>query len=183
MIQQLDVITVIDTVLGTAPVSGGVSAGTYLALAALNRICDPRSKRAFGRWWAGTALGRITKIPAGALDHRRFWDAMDRVTVDAAGVDQVDDIEAALTRAMIDVFGLDTHALILDQVVLDTPSHPSKRAATCGNAMPRRSLTFRVQPRIVNYRLTAAGSKKVCGERWRVTSGPGGSTDAFECAA
>jgi transposase len=115
MIQQLDVITVIDTVLGTAPVSGGISAGTYLALAALNRICDPRSKRAFSRWWATTALGRITKIPAGALDHRRFWDAMDRVTVDEAGIDQVDDIEAALTRAMIDVFALDTHALILDQ--------------------------------------------------------------------
>jgi transposase len=114
MIQQLDVITVIDTVLGTAPVSNGVSAGTYLALAALNRVCDPRSKRAFGRWWATTALGRITKIPAGALDHRRFWDAMDRVTVDAGGVDQVDDIEAALTRAMIEVFDLDTHALILD---------------------------------------------------------------------
>jgi transposase len=91
-----------------------VSAGTYLALAALNRICDPRSERAFGRWWATTALGRITKIPAGALDHRRFWDAMDLVGVDEAGVDQVDNIEAALTRAMIDAFDLDTHALILD---------------------------------------------------------------------
>ena len=109
MIEELDVITVIDTVLGVAPVSGGASAGTYLALAALNRICDPRSKRAFGRWWATTALGRITKIPAGALDHRRFWDAMDLV-----GVDRLDDVEAALTRAMIDVFALDTHALILD---------------------------------------------------------------------
>jgi transposase len=114
MIEQLDVIKVIDTVLRAPPVSSGVSAGTYLALAALNRICDPRSKRAFGRWWAGTALGRITKIPAGALDHRRFWDAMDLVGVDEVGVDQVDDIEAALTRAMIDVFDLDTHALILD---------------------------------------------------------------------
>jgi transposase len=114
MIQKLDVVTVIDTVLGAGPVSGGVSAGTYLALAALNRICDPRSERAFSRWWATTALGRITKIPAGALDHRRFWDAMDRVTVDEAGVDQVDDIEAALTRAMIDLFDLDTRALILD---------------------------------------------------------------------
>lgn len=114
MIEQLGVINVIDTVLRAAPVSGGVSAGTYLALAALNRVCDPRSKRALGRWWATTALGRITKIPAGALDHRRFWDAMDLVRVEEAGVDQVDDIEAALTRVMIDVFGLDTHALILD---------------------------------------------------------------------
>jgi transposase len=109
MMTRLDAIGVIDSVVGAAPVSGGVSVGTYLVLAALNRICDPRSKRAFGRWWATTALGRITKIPAGALDHRRFWDAMDRV-----GVDQLDRMEAALTRAMIEVFDLDTHALILD---------------------------------------------------------------------
>jgi transposase len=38
---------------------------------------------------------------------------MDRVAVDAAGVDQVDHIEAALTHAMIEMFDLDTHALIL----------------------------------------------------------------------
>jgi transposase len=109
MMRRLDVIGVIDSVAGDTPVSGGVSVGAYLALAALNRICDPRSKRAFGRWWATTALGRITRIPAGALDHRRFWDAMDRV-----GLDQLDQLEAALTRRMIEVFGLDTHALILD---------------------------------------------------------------------
>jgi transposase len=42
----------------------------------------------------------------GALDHRRLGDAMDAVTVE--------EIEAALTRRMIEVFGLDTHALILD---------------------------------------------------------------------
>ena len=58
---------------------------------------------------AQTALGRITRIRVGALDHRRFWDAMDAVTVE-----QLEEIEAALTRRMIEVFGLDTQALILD---------------------------------------------------------------------
>jgi hypothetical protein len=42
-------------------------------------------------------------------DHRRFWDAMDVVTVE-----QSEQIEAALTRRMIEVFGLDTQALILE---------------------------------------------------------------------
>src|SRR5205823_101709 len=83
--------------------------GTYLVLAAVNRICDPRSKRAFAHWWTGTALGRITRIRVGVLDHRRFWDAMDAVTVE-----QLEQIEAALTRRMIEVFDLDTQALILD---------------------------------------------------------------------
>ncbi len=109
MLTRLDAIAVIDSVVGDGPVSGGVSVGTYLALAALNRVCDPRSKRAFAYWWNGTALGRITKIRAAALDHRRFWDAMDAVTEV-----QLDEIEAALTKRMIEVFALDTHALILD---------------------------------------------------------------------
>jgi transposase len=108
MLARLDAIAVIDSVVG-APVSGGVSVGTYLGLAAVNRVCEPRSKRAFAHWWSGTALGRITRIRAGALDHRRFWDAMDAVTVE-----QLEQIEAALTKRMIEVFGLDTHALILD---------------------------------------------------------------------
>ena len=109
MLTRLDAIAVIDSVVGDGPVSGGLSVGTYLGLAALNRVCDPRSKRAFAHWWSGTALGRITRIRAAALDHRRFWDAMDAVTVE-----QLDEIEAALTKRMIEVFALDTHALILD---------------------------------------------------------------------
>jgi hypothetical protein len=105
----VDAAAVIDGVLGQARVRGEVSVGTYLVLAALNRICDPRSKAGLATWWAGTALGRILAIPTAALDHRRFWDAMDRVEVE-----QLDRIEEALTRRMIEVFGLDTHALILD---------------------------------------------------------------------
>jgi len=108
MLARLDAITVIDSVLGGVP-GTGVSVGTYLGLAALNRVCEPTSKRAFADWWSGTALGRITRIRAAALDHRRFWDAMDAVTVE-----QLDEIEAALTRRMIEVFGLEVHALILD---------------------------------------------------------------------
>ena len=160
-------------------VSGlALTPGTYLALAVANRVVDPCSKNGFADWWKTTAADRFTKISASALDHRRFWDAMHAIPADA-----LPRIEHALALRVCEAFGVDTRSVALDMVVLDTPSLPSKRAATCGNATPRRSLTFRVQPRIVNHRLTAAGSKKVCGERWRVTSGPGGSTDALGCAA
>ncbi len=47
MLERLDVIDVIDSVVGGGQVSGGVSVGTYLGLAALNRVCEPKSKRAF----------------------------------------------------------------------------------------------------------------------------------------
>jgi transposase len=109
MLTRLDTAGTIDALVGDAQVSGGVTVGTYLALAALNRICDPRSKAGIADWYATTSLPRITRIPARQLDHRRFWDAMDRVDLE-----KVDAIEAALTRRMIDVFGLDTSGLILD---------------------------------------------------------------------
>jgi len=48
----------------------------------------------------------------------------------------------------------------IDSVGLDTPSRPSKRAATCGNAAPDRSVTLQVWERIVRHRLIAAGSQK-----------------------
>jgi hypothetical protein len=51
-----------------------LSAGTYLALAVLNRVVDPCSKNGFADWWKTTDADRFTKIGASALDHRRFWE-------------------------------------------------------------------------------------------------------------
>ena len=86
-----------------------MSPGTYLALAALNRVVDPCSKRAFADWWRGTAADRFTKIPASALDHRRFWDAMHAVPLDA-----LPRIEEKLALAACARFGLDTSSVALD---------------------------------------------------------------------
>ena len=47
MLVRLDAIAVIDSVVGDGPVRGGVSVGIYLGLAAVNRVCEPKSKRAF----------------------------------------------------------------------------------------------------------------------------------------
>lgn len=110
MMSRLDVVGIIDDVTGAGRIAGAdVSVGTYLALAALNRVVDPCSKRGFAGWWKTTAGDRFTKIGASALDHRRFWDAMHAVT--AA---QLAQIEVRITTAMITEFGLDVSALALD---------------------------------------------------------------------
>jgi transposase len=109
MLTRLGAAGIIDSLVGETKVPGGTTVGTYLALAALNRVCDPRSKAGIADWYTTTSLPRITGIPVRMLDHRRFWDAMDRVEQE-----KVDEIEAALTRRMIETFGLDTSALILD---------------------------------------------------------------------
>ena len=81
VLEDLGVAAIIDEVAGPGPSGLPLSAGTYLVLAALNRLVAPCSKLAFADWWKTTAAGRFTKIPATALDHRRFWDAMHAVTL------------------------------------------------------------------------------------------------------
>ena len=78
-------------------------------MAALNRVVAPTSKLGFAPWWKTTAADRFTRIKSGVLDHRRFWDAMHKITIE-----QLAEIEQRLALGMIDTFGLDISALALD---------------------------------------------------------------------
>jgi transposase len=89
--------------------NAAASVGTYIALATANRVVDPCSKLAFADWWATTAGSRWVKVPDAALDHRRFWDAMDRL-----GERDLRRIETELGRRMVVEFGLDLSGLVLD---------------------------------------------------------------------
>lgn len=109
VLERLDVIGVIDAVVGGRRADAGASVGSYLALAALNRVVAPRSKLAFADWWNTTAADRFTRIPAAVLDHRRFWDAMHTITLE-----QLAQVEQQLAVGMIQTFGLDISALALD---------------------------------------------------------------------
>jgi hypothetical protein len=109
LLADLGAAAIIDEVTGTRPPGLPLSPGTYLALAALNRVADPCSRRGLADWWRTTAADRFTRIPASALDHRRFWDAMHAVPL--AGLAQ---IEEKLALAVCARFGLDTSSVALD---------------------------------------------------------------------
>jgi hypothetical protein len=109
VLDRLGVIEVIDQAVGARRSDAGASVGTYLVLAALNRLVDPCSKRAFADWWTSTAGDRFAKVPTSVLDHRRFWDAMHAVTTT-----EIAAIEHRLALRMIETFGLDISALALD---------------------------------------------------------------------
>ena len=47
VLQRLKVAEIVDEVVGPRRADAGASVGTYIALAALNRVCDPCSKLAF----------------------------------------------------------------------------------------------------------------------------------------
>jgi transposase len=78
-------------------------------LATANRIVAPCSKAAFADWWADTAGSRWVKVPPAALDHRRFWEAMDRLSEDDLRL-----IEAELGKRMVTEFELGPSGLVLD---------------------------------------------------------------------
>ena len=80
MLQRLGVAEIVDDVVGRRRSDAAASVGTYFALAVASRVAAPCSKLAFSDWWSTTAGDRLVKLPASALDHRRFWEAMDAVS-------------------------------------------------------------------------------------------------------
>ena len=109
VLSRLGVIEIVDDVVGARRRDAGASVGTYIALATLNRVVDPCSKLGFSQWWAKTAGDRWLTIPAGGLDHRRFWEAMD-----AIDQDDLKEIERRIVAKMVETFSIDLSGLVLD---------------------------------------------------------------------
>ncbi|HEX3779003.1 MAG TPA: IS1634 family transposase [Pseudonocardiaceae bacterium] len=108
MLERVNLAGVVDQVVPRRS-DADASVGTYMALATANRVVAPCSKAAFVDWWATTAGPRWVKLPDTALDHRRFWKAMDRL-------EEADlrTIETELGRRIVAEFGLDLSGLVLD---------------------------------------------------------------------
>ena len=159
VLDRLDVIGVIDSVVGARRADAGASVGTYLALAALNRVVAPTSKLRFADWWKTTAADRFTKVKSQVLDHRRFWDAMHSITVE-----QLAEIEQRLALAMIGQFGLDISALALDMT-----SRPISTRATTKLLSPNAAKPSRNAP-ICAWSAWGWSSPATAASRWSPTS-------------
>ena len=109
VLERLGVTRIVDEVVGPRRGDAAAPVGTYIALATLNRVTDPCSKLAFADWWAKTAGDRWLRLSAGALGHRRFWDAMDAVSES-----QLKEIERRIVARMVEVFSVDLSGLVLD---------------------------------------------------------------------
>ena len=109
MLEDLGISAVIDEAAGARRADAGASVGTYLALAALNRLVAPCSKLAFADWWKTTAADRFTRIPARVLDHRRFWDAMHAITLE-----QMQQASRAIAARIVQSSGVDVSSVALD---------------------------------------------------------------------
>src|ERR1039457_2580000 len=137
ILEDLGVAAVIDEVTGSRPAGAALSAGTYLALAALNRLVAPCSKAAFADWWKTTAGDRLARIGAPALDHRYFWDAMHAVTLE-----QLEEISRAIAVRIVGLSGVDVSSVALDMTnfatFIDTANGKAP-VAQRGKAKQKRS--------------------------------------------
>ena len=115
LLAGLGVAGIIDGVTGARRSDAGASAGTYLALAALNRLVAPCSKLAFGDWWKTTAADRFTKVSVSALGHRRFWDAMHAVSLE-----DLEEISRRIALRIVGASGVDVSSVALDMTSFAT---------------------------------------------------------------
>lgn len=87
----------------------GISVGTYLLAATLNRCIAPKSKAQVGAWLGTTVLRRLLDVDPARLTSQRFWDHMDRVSPEAIVA-----IEAELTQRLVTDFQLDLSRVLFD---------------------------------------------------------------------
>jgi transposase len=109
VIKRLRIAEIVDEVVGPRRADASASLGTYIALLVLNRVVAPCSKLGFSDWWATTAGDRLVHLNPEALDHRRFWDAMDQISAP-----QLAEIEHLVVACMVESFGIDCSGLVLD---------------------------------------------------------------------
>jgi transposase len=137
VLERLGVRSVIDEVIGARRGDAAASVGTYIVLATLNRVVAPCSKLAFQQWWGTTAGDRLVKMPAGATDHRKFWDAMDEIPVE-----KLTAIEDQVTTRAVETFGIATSGLVLDMTNFATyidSTNPRAPIAQRGHAKQKRN--------------------------------------------
>lgn len=89
--------------------SPSLDVGQYPVLAAINRVCEPRSKNGIAAWYDRTILPGLFTIPVSRATGQRFWDAMDRLPVEA-----IPSIEQELWETTLDQFSIPLDWLIYD---------------------------------------------------------------------
>ena len=105
--QRLQFVSIIDR---HAPKRNqGISTGTYMLIAALNRAIRPTSKAALAEWFEQTAGPRLLGAKASELTSQAFWNHMDRLDQET-----LVSIENDLFKQLVEEFSVDLNCLLYD---------------------------------------------------------------------
>lgn len=106
--ERLDIVKIIDSEVSKS--ARGLSVGTTMLLAAINRAVRPRSKRGWAAWAEGTSLHKLFPgLEPKKLTSEYFWDQMNCIELDA-----LRRIEDRLTRQIVHELGLKLDTLFYD---------------------------------------------------------------------
>lgn len=78
----LGTIEIIDSIVPKGR-SAGPSVGEYFYFAWVNRLIDPKSKRALEEWYGRTAVQHLRPVQIELLTSQQYWKKWDRVSEDA----------------------------------------------------------------------------------------------------
>ncbi len=134
--------------------SQSVSVGSYMLIAIINRCLQPCSKNALANWYASTVLPRLLGVESAKLTAQRFWDNMDRISIDA-----LRNIERDIVAHMVQHFKVDVSQLLFDATnfftFIDSFNDKAELAQRGHSKEGRKSL------RIVGLALLAAADHHV----------------------
>lgn len=95
---EIDLATVVDSVVPRKRNEKGPSVGEYFLYAVLNRMVDPCSKRTLPEWYRSTAIQHIRPIDVEELNSQRYWEKWERITPEQ--IEQIASLFFSKVRAM-----------------------------------------------------------------------------------
>lgn len=131
----------------------GLSVGTYITLAAINRATNPTSKAGMADFVGQSVLSRIMSVPKESLSSQRFFDAMGYLSEAAIAA-----AEEAIAKRTIQAFGLD-----LSTLVFDTTNFATHIDSATASALAKRghSKTKRHDLRLIGLALAVSRADTV----------------------
>lgn len=105
--KRLNVVALMDSLAGKR--QQGISVGTFLLLAAINRAVAPTSKKMLADWYEKTILSRLIPCEKRQLSSQRFWDHMHYWSEEKMAA-----FEVQFTRQLVDQYQLPTKCVVYD---------------------------------------------------------------------
>lgn len=107
--RELGTIKIIDSIVPRGRREIGPSIGEYFYFAWVNRLIDPKSKRALEEWYGRTAVGQIHPVEPAMLTSQRYWKKWDRVSAES-----VEKIGKAFFRKVWSIQELPPECVVFD---------------------------------------------------------------------
>ena len=114
--KKLDIVTIINKHTSSQrdywakqPLRNNLTAGATILLAAIGRVCEPTSKRAWNEWAQNTSCDHLLRISSEKMDSQHFWDLMDCIPESA-----IESIEEEILEKVFKSYPLKEGTLLYD---------------------------------------------------------------------